>query len=75
MAMVENGAAILIKDKELNKRFYTEIAGLYNHKERLEEMSNAARKLAIPDAADKIAHKIIEIINPKSTNNRVPVSA
>ncbi|HKJ45835.1 MAG TPA: undecaprenyldiphospho-muramoylpentapeptide beta-N-acetylglucosaminyltransferase [Balneolales bacterium] len=75
MAMVENGAAILIKDKELNKRFYTEIAGLYNHKERLEEMSNAARKLAIPDAADKIAHKIIEIINPKSTNNKVPVSA
>jgi UDP-N-acetylglucosamine--N-acetylmuramyl-(pentapeptide) pyrophosphoryl-undecaprenol N-acetylglucosamine transferase len=75
LAMVENGAAILIKDKELNIRFYTEIAGLYHHKERLEKMSNAAKKLAIPDAADKIAHKIIEIIDPKSTNNKVPVSA
>lgn len=64
-AMVENGAATLVKDKELNKRFFTTIEELFQHKEKLNQMADAARELATPDSADKIADKILDLIEHK----------
>lgn len=67
-AMVENGAAILIKDNEFDQRLIEETRELVGHPDRLKMMSEAALKLAKPDAADRIAAKIMEII---TKNNNV----
>lgn len=71
MAMVENGAAILIKDNEFSQKLVGDIRDLVDQPERLKSMSDAALKLAKPDAADRIAEKVMEIVkqyNPENIN-------
>lgn len=62
MALADNGATILLKDKELNQRLYKEIEDLYKNPEKLNEISAAAKNMAMPDAAKHIAEEIITLI-------------
>ncbi|MFD2116221.1 undecaprenyldiphospho-muramoylpentapeptide beta-N-acetylglucosaminyltransferase [Paenibacillus yanchengensis] len=53
--LVDAGAAELILEKELSgKKLYATIERIFTNKDRLSQMSEAARKLAVPDAALRI---------------------
>jgi UDP-N-acetylglucosamine--N-acetylmuramyl-(pentapeptide) pyrophosphoryl-undecaprenol N-acetylglucosamine transferase len=54
--MADAGAALVIPDDELDgPRLAREVGALLGNPERLASMSRAARALARPDAADRIA--------------------
>jgi UDP-N-acetylglucosamine--N-acetylmuramyl-(pentapeptide) pyrophosphoryl-undecaprenol N-acetylglucosamine transferase len=59
--MAEGGAALVIPDAELtSERLSAAIAELLADEDRLREMGIAARRLAKPDAAERIAREILE---------------
>jgi UDP-N-acetylglucosamine--N-acetylmuramyl-(pentapeptide) pyrophosphoryl-undecaprenol N-acetylglucosamine transferase len=53
--LVDKGAAALIKDDELSLKLLSEIRSLVRNGKKREEMKSALRRLAKPDAAQKIA--------------------
>jgi UDP-N-acetylglucosamine--N-acetylmuramyl-(pentapeptide) pyrophosphoryl-undecaprenol N-acetylglucosamine transferase len=58
--MADGGAAVVIPDAELTAvRLSTAIAELLGDEDRLREMSIAARRLAKPDAAERIAGEVL----------------
>ena len=58
--MADGGAAVVIPDRELTpQRLSAAIAELLGDEDRLRSMSIAARRLAKPDAAERIAHEIL----------------
>jgi UDP-N-acetylglucosamine--N-acetylmuramyl-(pentapeptide) pyrophosphoryl-undecaprenol N-acetylglucosamine transferase len=58
--MADGGAAVVIPDSELTaERLSGEIAALLADEDRLREMAIAARRLAKPNAAERIAHEVI----------------
>ena len=58
--MADGGAAVVIPDGELTAaRLSTAIADLLSDEDRLRSMSIAARRLAKPDAAERIAREIL----------------
>ncbi len=58
--MADGGAAVVIPDAELTPdRLSGEVAELLADEDRLREMSIAARRLAKPDAAERIAHEVL----------------
>ncbi|HSD23565.1 MAG TPA: undecaprenyldiphospho-muramoylpentapeptide beta-N-acetylglucosaminyltransferase [Solirubrobacterales bacterium] len=59
--MAEGGAAVVIPDRELTpERLSAAIAELLSDEDRLRAMSIAARRVAKPDAAERIAHQVLE---------------
>jgi UDP-N-acetylglucosamine--N-acetylmuramyl-(pentapeptide) pyrophosphoryl-undecaprenol N-acetylglucosamine transferase len=59
--MRAGGAATVIADAELNaERLRAEVAAVLEVPARLEEMADAARRLAMPDAARRIADEVLE---------------
>jgi UDP-N-acetylglucosamine--N-acetylmuramyl-(pentapeptide) pyrophosphoryl-undecaprenol N-acetylglucosamine transferase len=59
--MRSGGAAVVIPDAELNaERLRAEVAAVLGDEARLNEMAAAARKLAKPDAARRIADEVLE---------------
>jgi UDP-N-acetylglucosamine--N-acetylmuramyl-(pentapeptide) pyrophosphoryl-undecaprenol N-acetylglucosamine transferase len=59
--MADGAAAIVIPDAELTpERLSAAIAELLSDEDRLREMSIAARRLAKPDAAERIARQVLE---------------
>jgi UDP-N-acetylglucosamine--N-acetylmuramyl-(pentapeptide) pyrophosphoryl-undecaprenol N-acetylglucosamine transferase len=59
--MADGGAAVVIPDSELTPdRLSATIAQLLGDEDRLRAMSIAARRLAKPDAAERIAREILE---------------
>jgi UDP-N-acetylglucosamine--N-acetylmuramyl-(pentapeptide) pyrophosphoryl-undecaprenol N-acetylglucosamine transferase len=59
--MADGGAAVVIPDSELNAdRLSAAIAELLGDEDRLRAMSLAARRLAKPDAAERIAREVLE---------------
>lgn len=61
-AMVEEGAAELIKDVDLKETLAGLVKELIENRERLRAMQQAALKLSRPDAASRIAHEILQLI-------------
>ena len=60
--MAEGGAAVVIPDAELSaNRLSGAIAELLDDEDRLREMGIAARRLAKPDAAERIAREVLEV--------------
>jgi UDP-N-acetylglucosamine--N-acetylmuramyl-(pentapeptide) pyrophosphoryl-undecaprenol N-acetylglucosamine transferase len=58
--MADGGAAVVIPDRELTaERLSVEIAELLSDEDRLRAMSIAARRLAKPDAAERIAREVL----------------
>ncbi len=60
MALVENGAAVLIRDAEANERLFVEAFELVNDQEKLACLSENCLKLAKPDAAAEIVDVILK---------------
>ena len=59
--MADGGAAVVIPDAELTaERLSAAIAELLGDEDRLREMGIAARRLAKPDAAERIAREVLE---------------
>jgi UDP-N-acetylglucosamine--N-acetylmuramyl-(pentapeptide) pyrophosphoryl-undecaprenol N-acetylglucosamine transferase len=59
--MADGGAAIVIDDSELTPvRLSEEVSGLFADEDRLREMGAAARRLAKPDAASRIASEVLK---------------
>jgi UDP-N-acetylglucosamine--N-acetylmuramyl-(pentapeptide) pyrophosphoryl-undecaprenol N-acetylglucosamine transferase len=59
--MADGGAAVVIEDAELTAgRLSGAIAELLANEDRLREMGIAARRLARPDAAERIAREVLE---------------
>jgi UDP-N-acetylglucosamine--N-acetylmuramyl-(pentapeptide) pyrophosphoryl-undecaprenol N-acetylglucosamine transferase len=60
--MADGGAAVVIPDSELTpERLSAAIAELLADEDRLRAMSMAARRLAKPDAAERIAREVLEV--------------
>ena len=58
--MADGGAAVVIPDRELTpQRLSAAIAELLSDEDRLRAMSTAARRLAKPDAAERIADEVL----------------
>ncbi len=61
-AMESAGAARLVKDSELTgERFFEELRGLFERPDRLAEMERAARQLARPGAAERVAEVLLSL--------------
>jgi UDP-N-acetylglucosamine--N-acetylmuramyl-(pentapeptide) pyrophosphoryl-undecaprenol N-acetylglucosamine transferase len=62
-SMAQANAALLLPEKELTTRqlFRSAISILYDDN-KLESMSNNARKIGIPDATNKIIDQILEVV-------------
>ncbi|MCF6095892.1 undecaprenyldiphospho-muramoylpentapeptide beta-N-acetylglucosaminyltransferase [Thermovorax subterraneus] len=62
--MRKNGAAVIIKDRELSgKKLYDTIRNLLSDRNTLVEMSKASKKLGRPDALERILKEIISLID------------
>ena len=62
MALVEKGAADIVRDSEAVERGMKEAVALAMDKERLERLSSNIAKLAIADSADRVVREIEKII-------------
>ncbi len=65
MALVKSDAAILVKDDESKEKLGKEIISLMNDKQRQNTLSENIGKLAFPNAAEKIANEVIQLIKNK----------
>ncbi len=68
MALVNNGAALIVKDAEANEKLCPVLQDLINDKIKQEAMSQACAKMGVCDAAGKIVDEIEIIINRKEEN-------
>jgi UDP-N-acetylglucosamine--N-acetylmuramyl-(pentapeptide) pyrophosphoryl-undecaprenol N-acetylglucosamine transferase len=60
--LAEGGAAVVVRDAELDgERLRREAEALLGDTGRLERMAEAARKMARPDAADRIAEAVLAL--------------
>jgi UDP-N-acetylglucosamine--N-acetylmuramyl-(pentapeptide) pyrophosphoryl-undecaprenol N-acetylglucosamine transferase len=60
--MSDGGAAVVIPDSELDgPRLAREVGALLGAPQRLEAMAAAARRLARPDAADRVANATVQL--------------
>jgi UDP-N-acetylglucosamine--N-acetylmuramyl-(pentapeptide) pyrophosphoryl-undecaprenol N-acetylglucosamine transferase len=60
--MADGGAAVVVPDAELDgPRLAREVGGLLAAPERLGAMRNAARALARPDAAERVAAELVRL--------------
>jgi UDP-N-acetylglucosamine--N-acetylmuramyl-(pentapeptide) pyrophosphoryl-undecaprenol N-acetylglucosamine transferase len=62
-ALAIRSAAILVTDPEAETRMIPEALGLFNDRERMNELSGNISGLAINDSAGRIAREVIEIMN------------
>ena len=62
MALVENQAALLIKDANSKDQLIKETFSLLNDKERLKSLSENIQKLGRPNAAKDIVDVILEVV-------------
>jgi UDP-N-acetylglucosamine--N-acetylmuramyl-(pentapeptide) pyrophosphoryl-undecaprenol N-acetylglucosamine transferase len=61
--MAEAGAAVVIPDSELDgPHLAREVAGLLGAPQRMAAMSKAARAVARPDAAERIADELLALV-------------
>jgi UDP-N-acetylglucosamine--N-acetylmuramyl-(pentapeptide) pyrophosphoryl-undecaprenol N-acetylglucosamine transferase len=66
MALVNAGAAVMIEEKDLtDERLLNEVNVLLKNPQKLRELGENARKLAVPDSAQRIMNVIDEITQRK----------
>jgi UDP-N-acetylglucosamine--N-acetylmuramyl-(pentapeptide) pyrophosphoryl-undecaprenol N-acetylglucosamine transferase len=70
--MAEAGAATVVDDEELSaERLTAEVAGLFADAPRMAAMAAASAKLAMPDAARRIADAVLEAATPRQRSQLV----
>lgn len=62
MALVDNNAAILVKDKEAEQKLVNETIALLNNEPKSTELKTNIKKMGIPDAAERILTEIEKLI-------------
>jgi UDP-N-acetylglucosamine--N-acetylmuramyl-(pentapeptide) pyrophosphoryl-undecaprenol N-acetylglucosamine transferase len=62
MNLVKNHAAIMLKDGESREKLGKEIILLINDESRQKELQENIKKMALPGAAEKIAHEVLKLI-------------
>jgi UDP-N-acetylmuramate--alanine ligase len=71
--MADGGAAVVLPDAELEPaRLAAELSGLLADADRLERMARAARALARPDAAERIADEVLSASAEAEDENQAP---
>lgn len=60
--LVEAGAAIMVKDDELQIRLGRELTQLLMNDELRRQMAHASKKLGRPEAGENIARKVLELV-------------
>jgi UDP-N-acetylglucosamine--N-acetylmuramyl-(pentapeptide) pyrophosphoryl-undecaprenol N-acetylglucosamine transferase len=70
MALVENQAALLIKDADSKEQLWSETFKLLADKQRLNSLSENIRKLAKPNAATEIVDVILEVVESQKSEVR-----
>jgi UDP-N-acetylglucosamine--N-acetylmuramyl-(pentapeptide) pyrophosphoryl-undecaprenol N-acetylglucosamine transferase len=63
MALVDKGAAEMVRDSEAVQRGMAEAVALAGDAERLECLAANIAALAIPDAADRVVAEIEKVLN------------
>ncbi len=63
-ALVERDAALMIPEDELDERFSTEFTNLFLSEKRREILGENIRKLALPDATERIVDEIEKLLTP-----------
>ncbi len=63
--LAQRGAAVIMEDAELPQRLAATVFDLLGDTERLRAMSQAARRLARPDAAQAIAGEILRLVEER----------
>lgn len=58
--LVDHGAAVLVKDENLNTDLLPLLMNLLDQPERLAEMGKAASRLSVPDASERIASLLLK---------------
>lgn len=64
LALVENQAALLIKDADANEKLFKETFSLLADQARLKSLSENAKKLSRPNAAKDIVDVILSVVAP-----------
>lgn len=68
MALVNNGAAVIIEEKDLTgERLIEEVDRLVKNKAEREKIGENARKMAMPDAKARIADIVVALAKEKQT--------
>lgn len=65
-SMVRQHAAELLPDGQVEHQLYVKVSALITDEQRLQQMSEAARRMARPDAARNIAERVLGIISNRS---------
>lgn len=63
--LVNKGAGIMVKDSEAREKLVSTVVGLCHDKARQEQLKENIGRLAVVDAADRIAREILKDIGPK----------
>jgi UDP-N-acetylglucosamine--N-acetylmuramyl-(pentapeptide) pyrophosphoryl-undecaprenol N-acetylglucosamine transferase len=63
MALVKNGAALLINDRSAEDTLVNEALALLNNKEQSEKLAESIGKMALPEADEIIAGEVLKLIN------------
>jgi UDP-N-acetylglucosamine--N-acetylmuramyl-(pentapeptide) pyrophosphoryl-undecaprenol N-acetylglucosamine transferase len=63
LALVDRGAAVMVKDVECNSQGLAAVKDIFDAPERQEAMCAAISKMAVRNAADKIVDQIENLIN------------
>ena len=74
MALVDRGAAIMVKDADCNSQGLSTVKDLFESPDRQASMRTAISKMAVRHAADKIVDQISELLygKPKQTPAPLP---
>ena len=65
MALVNKNAAIMVRDEESKEKLFDAIYELFFDEEKSKTLSENIKKLAILDAADRIAKEVLDLIAKK----------
>jgi UDP-N-acetylglucosamine--N-acetylmuramyl-(pentapeptide) pyrophosphoryl-undecaprenol N-acetylglucosamine transferase len=63
--LASRGAAVRLEDSDLGEKLVSTLLSLLGDRKRLQAMSDAARKLAAPAAAEKIARELMQLSQAK----------
>ncbi len=67
-SMVKNRASELLEDRNINEKLFETVESVITNPEKLAGMSEAAKNMAKPDAAVRIATEVIELIKSHKKN-------
>ncbi|MGB0391791.1 MAG: UDP-N-acetylglucosamine--N-acetylmuramyl-(pentapeptide) pyrophosphoryl-undecaprenol N-acetylglucosamine transferase, partial [Salibacteraceae bacterium] len=62
MSLVDKGAAILVKDSDVNPGLLNAVEKLVSHPEMVKSLTDNIKKMGMPDAANHIAKEVLSLV-------------